>query len=276
MSESLGWGLDPYGISPYGGTQLGAGISVVSAVAISTHQVQVVLSGVPLHQSTVVVGDALNPATWMIQRLDSAAFFHVVQVQPVTTTTYNVRVFEKFGSVKVSHRISTATLKDVFSQTLIPPRSADFLGILAREDVSDITRAAAQNISATDIFNSQTPKSPAAVLQIGGNGDYVNVTGAELVRKLIFRRLMTVPGDFFHLPNYGAGVRIKEPVPSGDIIKLKMEIESQVLREPDVETVTASVSLAATGVLSIQVLAKLKKTGQSISLGLATQQTVSF
>ena len=275
---ALGWGLDRYALDPYGSTQLGVGINLVHAVAVSTHDLQLTLSGVPLHASTAVSGDALNPSTWLVQNLSTGAFLHVVAISPVTTTVYSLKTFEKFGSVKVQHRVSSTTLRDTFGQLLVPPTSADFAGITAEEDVSQETRAANQKLAARDLANSQTPQSPAGVLRINSDGDYINVTGVDLVRKLIFRRLMTKPGDFFHLPNYGAAlVNSKEPMPvGGDLIKLKATIESQVLLEPEVSEAKATLSLDTQGILTVTVLAKLRQTGQQISIGLKTPQGVQL
>ena len=103
-------------------------------------------------------------------------------------------------------------------------------------------------------------------LQIDAGGDYVLQQGTALVRKLVIRRLITRPGDFYHLPDYGLGLRIKEPVP-GEIITLRGEIERQVELEPDVEAALATLSFSG-NVLTIQVKVVLKTTGEGFEIGL--------
>ena len=106
-------------------------------------------------------------------------------------------------------------------------------------------------------------------LQIGADGDYTLQQGAALVRKLIIRRLITRPGEFYHLPDYGLGLRVKEPVP-GSIITLRGEIERQVELEPEVESALAKVSFSPTNnILTIQLQVVLKATGESFQIGLA-------
>ena len=51
-------------------------------------------------------------------------------------------------------------------------------------------------------------------LRIGADGDYVADEGTELMKKLILRRLLTPKGAFFHLPDYGYGLAVKEPTPA--------------------------------------------------------------
>jgi phage baseplate assembly protein W len=98
-------------------------------------------------------------------------------------------------------------------------------------------------------------------------GDYSLVSGADLVKKLILRRLVTQRGGFSHLPNYGTGViAIKEPLNSAGLARAKQEIERQVLLEPEVKEVSVSLSLDnANGILTIIVKGRLKPTGESFS-----------
>jgi len=83
--------------------------------------------------------------------------------------------------------------------------------------------------------------------------------------KLVKRRLISNTGDFFHLPNYGLGLRIKEPIPNVDLRKLAVQIEQQVNLEPEVAESRASLSYAAgTGTLLINLKVRLKATGDVI------------
>ena len=275
LLDPAGWGLDPYGIGPYGSGSIGLS-SLKNALAISTREVQVGVNGLVQDNSPFFDGDALNPATWTIQRLDTFDFLHVVQVTQVSPTVYTLMTLEEFGPASVEHRVSSTTLLDAAGFLLGAPRQADFLGILDEDKDSISSALAKRRVASRDFANPQTANldSIGGTLILDGAGDYDTVTGADLVRKLITRRLMTTPGDFFHLPNYGLGLRMKEPLPTGDLVKLKQQIEQQVSQEPEVEAVQASLSLASNGVLTVTVKARLKKTGQAVSVGLPIQTGV--
>ena len=111
-------------------------------------------------------------------------------------------------------------------------------------------------------------------LQIEPGGDYASETGVPFLKKLILRRLVSKPGDFFHLPNYGVGLREKEPLPTNDLRKLAKQIEMQVLMEPEVATVKATLSYAAAAaVLYVQLKVGVRQTGQQVAFAVAIPTT---
>jgi hypothetical protein len=271
MTLQLGWGLDPYGTGGFGSAPSVVGVSFVSAVALSTNEVRVTLSAEPLHTVSVGEGDAFNPNTWTVQRLDTLEFFNVVRVDEISPTVYKLTVLQPFGSALVAHQVSSATLRDAGGGILLPPRKANFAGALAEETATPDAKLASQNAQVRDVANPPLPVSApdliGGTLVVGASGDYENVSGSDLLRKLIIRRLITMPGDFFHLPDYGIGLRVKEPIPSGDLVKLKADIDQQVLAEPEVNNVNTFLSLTTDNVLYVQVRAQLKNTGQQIEIG---------
>lgn len=261
----LGWGLDPEGSSSFGSSVTGTA-SLVSALAISTREVDVTVSELVQDSSAILPGDALNPSTWKVVRNDTGEELHPVNVVQVGPMTYRVMLLEEFASVEVTHVISSATLRDTAGALLGTPRSASFLGLLDENKASVDAALAQRKTQARDFANAQVPASPfeGGTLQLDPGGDYKTETGADLVRKLIVRRITSSPGDFFHLPDYGIGIRTKEPLPSSDLIKLKKEIERQVAREPEVESNSVSLSLDPRGILTIFVRAKLRKSGNTV------------
>jgi hypothetical protein len=258
--------------SIYGASARGVGTSILHAVATSTRIVQVTLSGEPLHSSTFVGGDALNPSTWTVQRNDTMAFLHVVGVSPVTQLIYGLLTLEEFADVSVLHSVSSNKLCDVAGFILKPPTSASFYGLLDENEVSQAAHLAKQRVTSRDLNNSQTPSSMQALsggtLTVNTNGDYDNVSGKALVQKLILRRLISRPGDFFHLPKYGIGLREKEPIPVGNMGKLRIEIERQIRLEPEVADVVVSLELASNGVLTVKPRVVLHPTGEVIAFSL--------
>lgn len=266
-----GWGFESWGTGSWGATSAGVGLSLVGAVALSTHSVKVTLSTQPLHIDPSIPGDALNPATWNIQRLDNGFLFNVTSVTEIDPLNYIVTVVQPFASIHVLHQISSATLVDSGGNLLIPPRFADFAGLQSDAD-SPLNRAVAKQAAIRDLANSQTPLAAMGLiggtLQISSAGDYVDVAGSDLVKKLIIRRLISSPGDFFHLPNYGVGLPVKDVIPAAELVKLQQTIIQQIKQEPEVDQASCSITQGTNNVMTIQVKATLKKTGSSIKFGM--------
>lgn len=265
--SSLGWGIDPYGTGPYGGVTAASGMSIANAVAISTHEVQVTLTQEPMHAQGTNVGDALNPATWDVQRLADGALFHVLDARIGDSNhIFILTLFEPLGPATVQHRVSSSTLLDVGGAGIVPPTSADFAGLIAAAVATPTAQTVQRGASVQDLANPQ-PVVQGGTLRIGTSGDYESETGVALLRKLILRRIMTAPGDFFHLPNYGVGIRQKQPLVTTDLVQLKATIESQARAEPEVDDVSCSLLQSADGSLQIQLRVRSKNTGQQFSVG---------
>lgn len=270
------YGREEYGFGAYGGEEF-TGIHLSSAVAVSTNEVKVTLSAEPQHRLPTNVGDAFNPTTWLIQRLDTLEYLHPLSVIEYDPKTYGIIVLEALGPVSVSHQLSTSTLKSILGEIVSYPQAVTFPGIAADNVSNNAARVASKKATVTDVSNPPVPKaSPDTIggtLVIGTDGDYQTVSGAELVRKLIVRRLITRPGDFYHLPDYGLGLRDKEPVPNGDLVKLKAEIERQVRQEPEVEDVVATLALSNNQMMVV-VRARIRSTGEPVIASIPVAQPV--
>lgn len=274
---SIGW-IERLQTQPsvYGAGVKGVGTSIVAARALATHEVAVTLSAEPMHSSNLVPGDALNPATWTVQRLDTAEFLHVVNAVPISPVEYGVITLEGFAGVDVLHTVSSATLLDPIGELLHTPKSADFYGVLDENEVTSAARLARGRVTSRDVSNYHTP-TPAnslfgGTLAINAAGDYESMSGAPLVKKLLIRRLISKPRDFFHLPDYGVGLRDKEPIPAGNLGKLRAEIDRQARLEPEVSDVAVGLTLSNQGVLTVQLRAKLVPTGQEVQFTLPVGQ----
>lgn len=121
-----------------------------------------------------------------------------------------------------------------------------------------------------DLANVQSPQlggtNIGGVLSIVG-GDYALVDGEQLIRKLIIRRLLSTPGDFFHIPNYGCGIQVKQPLPGGGLVRLKASIARQLLLEPDITAVTVAIS-QTTNTLTIIVNATMARSGSLVTVSM--------
>ncbi len=260
-----GWGKQGYGVTSFGASVAGS-VAIKSALAVATREVDVTTTGPVQDNSPFFAGDALNPSTWQVQRLDSMGFFTVVGVTQVGNNTYRLALLEELGPASVEHLALSASLRDASGSLIITPRQASFLGILDEATATNEARMATRRNVQRDYANPQTGLVGGTMV-LNAGGDYQMVSGAELVKKLILRRLISAPRDFFHLPEYGLGFRDKEPLPISDVGRFKVRVEGQVLEEPEVEEARATVTLEpSTGVLTVLVRARLKKTGQEIAV----------
>ena len=270
IGAGIGWGLEHHGIDPYGSARALEALTMQHAVAVSLKQVMVTLSTAAQAIVATLPGDALNPATWVIQRLDTNAFLNVIAVTSVTPSVYILTTIQPFGPTSVMHRVSSTTLRDIVGSLIQQPNSADFLGIASADNAFSAV-AARRQVAARDIANPQTPVKTGlsgGTLVVTAGGDYATETGAALIRKLVTRRIISTPGDFFHAPEYGVGIPRKEPIPASELVKLRTRIEQQVKTEPEVDDASASITLDANNIMTVSVRVRVKKTGEPVDVSL--------
>jgi hypothetical protein len=259
-------------------------MDLTSALAVDTHRVRIVLDDTPQAISALLAGDALNPSTWQIERLDTLAPFTVASVAGISSSAFDLYVLEALGSRSVAHRVSSTTVLGATETNMeldaelpiefdpLPSPSSvsmDFWGLA--ESVTAIPTASGTQ----DVLNAPTPTQD----RVGGtmrvvSGDYQLHSGADLYRKLVLRRLLTRPGAFFHLPNYGLGLVVKEPVPMGSMTRLKSEIERQIGLEPETISANASISVTPDGIATYDLTCKIK--GQTGSVSIPVPNEVSL
>ncbi len=261
------WGLDGYGVVPY--------LSIAHAYAISTHQVVVVLTKPPQMVSEFVVGDVRAIGSWMIERVDTGETLRVSQIDPFDAPlSWVVTTIDQFQPTTTTMRITAVGLKDAGGSLVQLPRTADFAGVTEFNISTPTQIAASRGVVTRDLANRPAPTggnetNTSGTLQIIG-GDYALVSGAEMVKKLIIRRLTATPGDFFHLPNYGCGLRVKEPLPGGSFARLKASIQRELLLEPDVATVSVQLTQTENS-LTVLVKATMSGTGQQVDVSVNSQ-----
>jgi hypothetical protein len=238
-------------------------IKLTEAEAINTHGVLVTLNIPPLALDGLVEGDALNPDTWFVSRLDSGAALTVLQATLEDSLHVLVTVLEPLGDVHVTHLVATSTLKGASGETLdIGHAAYNFFGTVADpvqpQDVQQPRRP-------RDLANPQASKDTLGGSLTVVGGDYATVEGAELVKKLVLRRLLARPGDYFHLPDYGLGLREKEHLNGGGLVSLKAAIERACLLEPEVAQVQAVLTQSADGATLTAAIKMTTRGGQPIS-----------
>ena len=257
------WGLGPWGLGTFGG--LPGLLNVVSALAITTRTVRVTLSETPIAVSATTPGDALDPNTWSVTRLDTGFVFTIASVDQVDATTFDIFLVQALGPANVQHQVGSTTLQKPTGALISSPYYAFFSGLVA-------SRQAGTVATQRDLAN---PPAPSGLNSVGGtlvmdaSGDYKLVSGAALLKKLILRRLTTRPGEFAHLPNYGLGFAIKEPLRAVDLITLRGDVEAQVLLEPDVAAANVLLSFDnAQGIVICRIRATMRSTGETVDTSL--------
>jgi len=119
-----------------------------------------------------------------------------------------------------------------------------------------------KTIRPTVSYTNKLNLSQIAELGLKGKpGDYEEDSGISLIKKLIIRRLLTPKGGFFHLPDYGLGFAVKEPINPTRLVELKTDIERQCKLEPEIGSVSAVISVGSDGV-TIVTIAGTTRSGQ--------------
>lgn len=270
MTLPSGWGLGDWGISPWGTGETGLLDSYGRIFATGDRRIRVILTFEPTHQSVNTVGDALCPRTWIVSEPVTGRRFHVLAVVEISPTEYDLTTLELLENALVQLQLTAPALKYVTGAPVVG-FSIGFAGQVATYNATAQAQNAAAGYSLRDVANPPTPNSPVGgTLEVTSEGDYKSVSGAPLIRKLIMRRLVSKPGDFFHLPAYGAGLNEKVPLASTDLRRLSKLIEQQVMLEPDVAAVKVSLSMiAASQTLVIQMQVRLQQTGETVAVGLS-------
>lgn len=239
-----GWGTVPWGLGPWGfGAE--ARLFFTNAFPISDRILRVTLSREPRHTSALHAGDALNPRSWTVYRNDTNQVFTVLAVRPGSLhLVWDLYLLQALGPWGVEHTVISTNLRDSSGTLLGDPNSFEFQGCLTPAEQPKA------KIREYDLANDGT-------LKIDSSGDYAKVQGEALLRKLITRRLLTLPGTLFFLTDYGLGIRIKEPLNTTSLVALRAEVERQIKQEPEVSNVSVSLRMSTDGVLTISVKARL-------------------
>jgi hypothetical protein len=219
-------------------------------------------------RSSVLIGDALNPSTWPLARMDSGQLIPVAAVTQLSPTSVVLRTLLPLPPFTAQAALNADGLLDSLGNLFASPRLFVFAGLTEAAISTPALEAASRTISQKDLQNIPAPDVDGGIsgtLAVMG-GDYVNQSGVDLLRKLIIRRIITTPGDFFHIPNYGVGLRVKEPIPTGDLIKLKTLVATQIRLEPEVDDVVVGVAQNQNQ-LTVTASVRVKATGQRLQVG---------
>lgn len=254
----MSWGTDPWGSGSWGSGSL---LSIVAARALSTHCVEVRLSRAARRRSVLGAGDGLNPQTWTV--MAGSESLTPLSVEFSAPDRCKVFTLHPFLDWRTLHTVEALSLFGEDGVLIAHPREAEFRGVLALRDQNALS-------GRYDLANPPVlvTSGPAGTLQSSSAGGYRQVRGAEYFKKLIFRRLTTVPGSFFHIPkgDYGLGLQIKSLLRTSDLVALKVLVEQECFKEAGVTAASARLTMLASGTLKLELQVKIENEDVATSM----------
>lgn len=234
------YGLGEWGLGLWGAT---ADLALESVVALTTHAVLVTVSQPVLMDSLLGDGDALNPATWTVARADNSYTWTVTAVQPLSDRRFVLHLRTALHSANRTHKVDARRLQSAAGIAISDPFMLEFRGVLPATDVTEPTGPT--DFESTDIQGGGLRTTEA--------GSYAKIYGDDVIRKMILRRLTTMPGSYFHIPaaDFGRDLQIKEPLRASSLSSLKVKIDNEIMKEPNVVAANCSLSYV-NGVLQIR------------------------
>lgn len=247
---------------------------VLFITPINSNTMRVFLSSEPKHVSALASDDALNRANWSFSILSGPGGAPVVEAveNPLPQPDVVVGNPDVWSvDLRVDRRLLLA------SEYLVVASSA----ILAANRVTAMSAPPADRASALgDMRARQRPREAPdavtpgidiyyetfeAVWKLDSSGDLAIHGGLSALKKRLIRRLLSSPGGFYHLPRYGAGLRVKELRRTTNLREVERQVLEQVLAEQEVRAAQVVATVPAPGALVIQVSAQ---TVEGLPLGL--------
>lgn len=119
-----------------------------------------------------------------------------------------------------------------------------------------IQRSSATRACVDIFYDFFGDRSAQGAFNLNPRNDLDTHGGISALKKKIIRRIITTPGGFFHLPQYGVGLRNKGPFDPTSLAEIRLKIRDQVIQEREVADVSVAVATFAPGVLIIDLRVK--------------------
>lgn len=192
----------------------------------------------------------------------------ILAARAVDPTTIELLLAGELEGSGVTYKLTIAPTVENASGALLELRMGTFRGLLTpRTDSGGRRRAdALASPGLVDLRYSATPQSPAGTLKASPEGDLDLGEGPTTLRKLMFRRLTTEPGEFAWLPGYGLAIRQSAPIRALNVSRLAAEAKRQLLREPELASAQVAVEhRTGRGILILAITGTMRD-GQGIAL----------
>jgi hypothetical protein len=247
---------------------------VLLATPLNSNTIRVYLSREPRHFSPLSEDDVLNRLNWTVSVQSGPGTNPVVESvenaipQPDFDVDYprawsvDLRVDRRIRADTVYLTIASSVLESAAGQALLPfPDDRD-------DHPGDSTQRSTRrdplvSTSGGVDFNYDTF---TGLFVLDSKRDLSVHSGEAYLKKRILRRLMSSRGGFFHLANYGVGLKVKEKFDTTTLMLLKNDIQAQILQEEDVESASVSVSTIGQGVLLVSVEVKTARGSFSMKI----------
>lgn len=265
-----GWGAGPWGANQWGAGAVTA-LELRDARAVRENVVRLFFNTAPLFTYTDDPHDAASPLRYSVtpvpgtSGLDGEPTRNVDVVRSDLVlealtfgTEIDVTVDRPFSPWDSRYIVAVNQLVAASGGALLAPgfTSREFPGLYRILRVPNVDAATpSRDVANPQTYQDQLDPLPQAgdplalgVYPVGSDGDYAFDEGIANLRKRIFRRLITRPGAFLHLPTYGVGVPLygKRLGTAAVRQQIAAEAERQIGLEPDVVAVRVTLASSPT------------------------------
>ncbi len=258
---------------------------VLFVTPIGSNTLRVFLSSEPRHFSPLSLDDSLLRNNWVVSVLSGPGLAPVIErVENAQAQPTEIPGIPFAWSVDL--RTDTRVLTNTIYLTVGNPALVSAAGAALaappddRDDHPGIAEARPRRPArppqvadrrldiAYDFFDG--------IFRLDSKSDLALHGGVEALKKRIIRRLISVLGGFFHLPTYGAGLRVKDLFSATKLAEIRSDVLDQVRREDEVQTASALVTSPSAGVLIVDLTIKATFGTFSIRLGRNVEQDQFF
>ncbi len=286
MTMPGGWGSSPWGAGPWGsGGALD--LELQSALAIRENVVRLTFNVAPLFNKQLTPNDASNPARYQFVAQPTPLGLDgepARAVRPVLVE--RAAVAGSFGAVldvtldrplspwPTRYLVAVNQLVSTSGALLSPSASSrSFDGVYRMlRPQSTTSPTPSRDIANPQTYQAQLDPIPQAgdpialgVIPIDASGDYAFDEGVTQLKKRVLRRLLTAPGAFPALPDYGVGVPLygKRLGSAAARQQIAIDAQSQIAKEPDVAAVRVTVVSSAENPAVTLVQVRVKMAGSA-------------
>lgn len=249
-----GFGTTIYGGGSYGLAGSGAP-QLYLARPIAAKAVRAYFTSPVQALSAAKRGDALNPKSWVLTNTSTGQVLTVIGVQSVQPIEFDLYTLEPIGTYFDTLVVDASAINGPAGVPLTPGQVYSTFGLQAQTQSTKALKEAQRGFRPRDLANAPTPLAGlnGGALVVLSGGDYALQEGDSLLKKLIFRRLTTQPGAFYHLPNYGFGLSPKALVKPAQLPAIRRQMEDAIKLEPEVAAARVGLSLTSDGVMQVQI-----------------------
>lgn len=248
LAESA-WGTGYWGLGAWGAV---LPIAIEECYPLGPRTIYIRFNTPPQAASPVSEGDVQNRKTWDLTRDDTGEAIQVIGAQRgVTDLEWRLYLLTRLGPAYVTHTLRGQRLRSAGGLPMSPPTFISFVGVDVNKPV---LRPAVNRDLVVDLRNDNFFGQGQAI-RPDSSGNYEVQSGASGLRKRILRILVTKPGEWPGDPDFGVGIEVKSL--ARDPQSWKKRIEDQVARDPEVQSVRATVEVTDLGVVYITVRARM-------------------